>query len=376
MTSSTLTGEERAGILLVDDTEANLVALEAVLGDLGCDLVRASSGNEALRQLLRRKFAVMLLDVQMPEIDGYEVAQYARSNPQTREVPIIFLTAMHGTEAGMLRGYGSGAVDFLWKPINPTVLRSKVRVFLELHESRRKVARASAELEVANTALRHFTAAASHDLREPARTVRGFMQALLEDAGEGLDPRARHYVDRSLAASQRMLSLLDSLLLYARLHKPPVWVEVDGRTLLEQVTADLSARIAACGARLEVGPMPRLRADPDRLYQLFSNLTANALKFAGKDRPPEVRITAVREEGEGWVFTVADNGIGIAPAQQELIFEAFRRLHARTEYEGSGLGLTICKEIVEQHGGRIWVESEAGQGARFSFSLGPGCTIS
>src|SRR5689334_4370395 len=116
-------------VLLVDDIDANLVALEALLSDLSCELVRAKSGNEALKQLLKRDFAVVLLDVQMPEMDGYEVAKYARENPQTRSVPIIFLTAMHGSEDSMLRGYGTGAVDFLMKPINAHVLRAKVRVF-------------------------------------------------------------------------------------------------------------------------------------------------------------------------------------------------------------------------------------------------------
>jgi len=122
----------RPGVLLVDDIAANLLALEAQLGALPCDLVRASNGNEALRQLLKRPFAVMLLDVQMPGMDGYEVARYARENPQTRDVPIIFVTAMHESEENTLRGYGAGAVDFLFKPVNSYVLRSKVQVFLDL----------------------------------------------------------------------------------------------------------------------------------------------------------------------------------------------------------------------------------------------------
>src|SRR5689334_534415 len=120
----------RPRILLVDDVEANLVALEAALASLDCDVTCARSGNDALRELLKRDFAVMLLDVQMPEMDGFEVARLARENPATREVPIIFVTAMNETEENMLRGYGSGAVDLLFKPVNPQILRSKVKVFL------------------------------------------------------------------------------------------------------------------------------------------------------------------------------------------------------------------------------------------------------
>src|SRR4051812_46817746 len=203
-------------VLLVDDTEANLVALEALLSDLPCQPVRARSGNEALRQLLRHDFAVLLLDVQMPEMDGFEVAHYARENPATREVPIIFLTAMHSGEDNVLRAYGSGAVDFLLKPINPRVLRGKVQVFLDLFLSRRRLAeevqaheKTLAELELANEALRHFTNAASHDLREPLRGLQGLLQALVEDAGDRLDAGSRDYLVRARKASQRMAALLD-----------------------------------------------------------------------------------------------------------------------------------------------------------------------
>ena len=140
-------------MLVVDDVQANLVAFEALLGELDCDVVLARSGNAALRQLLRREFAVMLLDVQMPEMDGYEVASHARANPGTRDVPIVFLTATHDNEENVLRGYGSGAVDFLFKPADPTILRAKVQVFLDLYASRRLIADSKGELERKNAEL-------------------------------------------------------------------------------------------------------------------------------------------------------------------------------------------------------------------------------
>jgi signal transduction histidine kinase len=369
----------KPSILVVDDVEANLIALEALLGDLDCDLVRASGGNEALRLLLKRKFAVILLDVQMPGMDGYEVAALARQNPRTREVPIIFLTATHHTEANVLRGYGSGAIDFLLKPINADVLRAKVSGFLEMHMSRARLAeeveahkRTLASLELSNAALRHFTSAASHDLRAPLRTICSFLSILLEDLEPKLDPQSRDYIERSIKAGLRMGSLLDSLLSYAQLRKPSEQVEVDCNEVLSQLRSDLDESLKKAGATLHAESLPSLIGDPDRIYQLFMNLIGNALKFQRPDRVPEVRVSAQQRDGES-VLCVADNGIGIAPEYCTAVFDAFRRLHNQTQYEGSGLGLAICQQIVEQHGGRIWAESQLGEGARFMFTL-PGGT--
>jgi signal transduction histidine kinase len=362
-------------VLIVDDVEANLVTLEALLSDLDCELVRAPGGNEALRQLLKHEFAVMLLDVQMPEIDGFEVARYARENPSTREVPIVFLTAMHHTEDSKLRGYGTGAVDYLLKPIDAHILRAKVRVFLELYASRRKLAdevdahkKTLAELEVTNAALRHFTYAASHDLKAPLRAVNGFLGALSEEAKGRLDATCLDYLDRSVKASKRMDSLLDSLLSYARLQRPVSFTEVSCEMLLDQVRTDLADKLAGAGASLAAGPLPSVRGDADRLYQLFLNLIGNALKFRRPDQPPRISVAA-EKQGDAWCFSVEDNGIGIDRQHQETVFKAFWRLHAHSEYDGSGLGLSICQQIVEQHGGRIWAESAQSGGARLCFTL-------
>jgi two-component system sensor histidine kinase/response regulator len=367
-----VTGEAPvAAVLVVDDVEANLLATDAVLTGLPCEVVRVGSGNDALRALLKREFAVVLLDVQMPEMDGYEVARLARENPATREVPIIFVTAMNRSEENVLRGYGTGAVDFLLKPVNPHVLRSKVQVFCELWLSKQQLSeeiaahrRTLAELELANAALRHFTNAASHDLREPLRAIQGFLSAIAEDGGDRLEAAVRDSVERGGQAAGRMVSLLDSLLAYARLSRPVDLEDVDCQKVLVQVQADLAIRIAEKKAVITVGPLPAVRGDAARVYQLFLNLVGNALKFHRPGEPPRIAVSA--RQG---TFCVEDRGIGIPATQQKTVFEAFRRLHGRVQFEGSGLGLTICQQIVEQHGGRIWVESEPGQGARFSFTL-------
>jgi two-component system sensor histidine kinase/response regulator len=367
--------EHRPKVLLVDDVEANVLALEALLADMQCSPVRAHNGNEALRLLLKNEFAVVLLDVQMPEMDGYEVAKYARQNPATRDVPIIFLTAMHDDEVSMLRGYGSGAVDFLFKPVNSYVLRAKVRIFLDLYLSRRALAqeveahrRTLSELQLSNTALHHFTNPASHDLRAPLRSIRSFLSLLAQEADAQLDDQARDYLARSRRAAERADSLLSALLTYARLRKPADQAEVDSKAIVEHVLLDLAEPIAKVRANVHVEELPRLRADPDRMYQLMLNLIANAIKFQRAGTAPEVRVSA-SPQAESWRFCVEDNGIGIDAAYQTKIFGAFTRLHAQSEFDGSGLGLTICQQIVEQHQGRIWVESREGEGARFCFEL-------
>ena len=368
----------RSSILLVDDIEANLIALEAALGDLDCELVRTSSGNDALRQLLKREFAVILLDVQMPGMDGYEVASLARQNPRTRDVPIVFLTANHNTEENVLRGYGSGAIDFLLKPVNAQVLRAKVSAFLDLHNSRKRLAdevqahkKTLRSLELANEALRHFTSAASHDLRAPLRTICSFLQLVIEDAGPSLDAQSKDYIERSIRAGSRMSSLLDSLLSYAQLRRPTHWTHVDCNAVAEQVRSDLSDALAKSEGTLEIASLPVIHGDVDRIYQLLLNLVSNALKFRRPDTPPTVSVSAERI-GDEWELSVADNGIGVEPQHCKTVFDAFRRLHNQSEYDGSGLGLAICQQIVEQHGGRIWMTSRRGQGSRVHVVLPAG----
>lgn len=365
----------KPAVLMVDDTEANLVALEALLEDMDCELVRARGGNEALRALLHREFAVMLLDVQMPEIDGYEVARYARENPVTRDVPIIFLTATLRSEDGLLRGYGSGAVDFLLKPLDATVLRAKVRIFLDLYMGKRRLRDEVAAhqqtlhaLERANNALRHFTNAASHDLRAPLRAVRSFLESLASLTADRLDATSSDYLVRSRRAADRMDSLLSALLVYAGLQKPSSQTQVDFNTVFEHVQADLSQSVADAGANVSAGELPTVLGDADRLYQLLLNLVSNSLKFRAANRPPKIRLSAQLTRTET-IVCVEDNGIGIAASDQAAIFDPFQRVHAQSQFEGSGLGLTICREIVEQHGGRLWVESKPDQGCRFYFAM-------
>ena len=398
----------RVKILLVDDRPANLLTLESILEDLGQDLVKATSGKEALRHLLKDDFAVILLDVKMPDMDGFETATLIRERERSRHTPIVFLTA-HKDEEHVFRGYYAGAVDFLYKPINPEVLRSKVSVFVDLslksellkrqtellqarnaeleemveHRKRaedqiralnaeleERVRERTLELSRSNEELRQFAYAASHDLKEPMRTIASYTQLLAQRFDPHLDDDGREFLGYVIDAVKRMDMLLTDLLTYSQ-HlgtKPMTLTEVNSEAVLIGVLMNLQAAIKETEAKITHDPLPTdVTSDFAQLSQVFQNLIGNALKYRSADRKPEVHIWADEGEDE-WTFHVRDNGLGIDPHYRDQIFGIFKRLHGR-EFPGTGMGLAICKKIIERHGGRIWVESALNEGSTFSFSL-------
>ena len=358
----------RPAILIVDDVEANLVALEAQLANLDCDIVRARSGNEALRQLLRREFAVMLLDVQMPEMDGYEVARLARDNRSTRDMPIVFVTAGHETEESLSQGYGSGAIDYLFKPINARVLRSKVQVFLELHVGRRRLVGEIAAHERTLAELEAFNYSVSHDLRAPLRPLDGFSEALLEDYGDKLDERGRNYLTRIRTAAQRMGQLIDDLLELSRVSRADLRrQQLDLSSLVGGIVADIRADQATGERAFVCTPGLRVSADARLLRIALENLLRNAWKFTARQAQPRIEFgcTTANEE---LIYFVRDNGVGFDPTYASKLFQPFQRLHT-AEFAGTGIGLAIVDRIVRRHEGRIWGESTPDQGATFFFTL-------
>jgi PAS domain S-box-containing protein len=224
------------------------------------------------------------------------------------------------------------------------------------------------ELARSNKDLEQFAYVASHDLQEPLRMVTGFMDLLKQKYEGRLDTTADQYIHFATDGAHRMQSLVTDLLAYSRVGAPSgPEGKAEGGQALQRALANLQARVAESGARVTFDPLPVVRADLTQLAQVFQNLLGNALKFHG-DEPPRVHVSVRRDEAD-WVFSVADNGIGIEPQFQDRIFMIFQRLHARDKYPGSGIGLAICKKIIERHGGRIWVESQVGQGATFHFTL-------
>lgn len=397
---------QRVKILLVDDRPANLLALETILEDLGQELVKATSGKDALRQILNEDFAVILLDVKMPGMDGFETATLIRERERSRHTPILFVTA-HKDDEHLFRGYYAGAVDFLYKPINPEVLRSKVAVFVDLsrktdllqkhaailearnaelertilerHRAEEEVRRLNGELEVrvadrtaelvrANEELRQFGYAASHDLREPLRTVASYTQLLNRRYAAQFDDEAREFMTYITDSVHRMDTLLSDLLAYSHQlnARQQVLAPVDTEAVLQGVLLNLDTSIRESGSVIQGRDLPEVMSDFAQVGQVFQNLIVNAIKYRSAD-PPHIEIWG-EDTDDFWTFSFRDNGLGIEPRYHEQIFGIFKRLHGR-EYPGTGIGLALVKRIIERHGGRIWVESEAGKGSTFKFTL-------
>jgi signal transduction histidine kinase len=244
---------------------------------------------------------------------------------------------------------------------------------LETENSQRRAAEARlksmvSELERSNEELSHFAYVASHDLQEPLRAVAGCVQVLRKRYSGQLDDKADQFIDHAVEGAQRMQNLINDLLQYSRVGTNGKSFElVNGDKVLDVVLRSLSVAIAETGVEIVRTPLPEFICDAGQIEQVFQNLISNAIKFRGSDWP---RVTiGYRAEGENHIFSVRDNGPGIEPQYFERIFVMFQRLHTRTEYSGTGIGLAICKKIVERHGGKIWVESEIGNGSTFSFSL-------
>ena len=379
-------------ILLVDDNPTKLLALESVLADLGQHLVKAQSGEAALRALLTHEFAVILLDVNMPGMNGFELAKMLRSRPRSKHTPIIFISAVNAPETRAREGYALGAVDYIYTP-DPEVLRAKVKVFVELFqktqeitrqaaairqlnaELEQRVAERTAALQRSNEALQQFVYVASHDLQEPLRTIAAYVKLLARRYHGKLDTEAEEFIDFAVDGAERMQQLIQGLLAYSRVESQELaYTSTDCESVLAGILRDLRRAIQESDAEITHDPLPTVAADAQQLGLVLQNLIGNAIKFRSSERP-HIHVSA-EQDGRQWRFAVRDNGIGLDPRHAERIFHIFQRLHTRQEYPGTGIGLAICKKVVERHGGRMWVESAPGQGATFFFTISDHSTLS
>jgi signal transduction histidine kinase len=411
-------------ILVVDDREDNLMSIETILERDGYTIRKANSGRAALKVLLsEHDFTLILMDVQMPDMNGFETAELIYQREKLKPIPIIFITAHNHDEQYMFEGYKMGGVDFIYKPINPDLLRFKVSVFAELYrkthelmmqEKELKAANASLEneieerriseekikllnhqliennleLQAINEELDRFAYVASHDLQEPLRKILIFSDVVTTKLKNKADEDIMNSLLKISKASERMQRLINDLLKFSR-HATNTedFIETDLNDILNDVIADVELDIQKTGARVDWKELPVIWGIPSQVRQLFQNLISNSLKFCHQDASPIIQIYSetvygaqLPEVGEKFnknIFHrihVKDNGIGFDAKYSEDIFVVFKRLHSYHEFEGTGIGLSICKKIVDRHNGYITAASKPNEGATFTITL-PGRSI-
>lgn len=405
----------RIKILLVDDNENNLLSMESIFNHNNYQLTRAGSGREALKILLKEQdFTLILMDVEMPDINGFETATLIYQREKLRHIPIIFITAHSYSDENIFKGYKAGAVDYLYKPIQTNLLQAKVSVFVELYKknhlllaqeqklkdinksleieikdritSEEKVKELNKELlknieqlESTNRQLDQFAFIASHDLQEPLRKIRTFSDRIVSKYGKSLDSDGKLYMDKMQAACERMQNLINDILVFSKIGiSKESLVYCDMNMLLDEVITDMDMQIQEKNAKVKVEALPKIYVYPGLIKPLFHNLITNSLKYAQKGVLPEIIITATTEDEPAREIATAnkycrinvhDNGVGFEQQYAEQIFTMFKRLHGNAEYEGTGIGLAICKKIVDEHKGYISAKSEVNKGSVFTISL-------
>lgn len=516
--------ENKPKLLIVDDDKTKLRVMEEILADMDIQIMKADSGNEAFRLLMKNDFAVILLDVKMPGIDGFETADLIRKRVRSQNTPIIFITSYSPDEINVKKGYSLGTVDYVFSPINPEILRSKVSVFVKLsklneeknaaeqlspqesaqpeeaeskHGLRKKTSerldfifnslpvviltlkatedftvtfatrntfeflgytpdelinnpglfverihsddmekifsgfpilfekgqfscefrfrhkngtyiwmqdvfklineddnelpieivscmidiserksaeeqlvQKAAELERSNAELEHFAYIASHDLQEPLRAISSYLQLIERKSYfEAFDEKGKDYFSRVIRGAKRMQDMINDLLEYSRVvSNKDEFSPCDCNEIIGEAVSNLRVLIKESEASVHYGEMPVIRGNQGQLLRVFQNIIGNGLKFRSEETAPVIQIGAERRDN-AWVFSVSDNGIGIKPASQTRIFDIFQRLNARDKYPGTGIGLAVCKKVIDRHGGEIWVKSQLGEGSTFFFSI-------
>jgi two-component system sensor histidine kinase/response regulator len=417
----------KASILVVDDREDKRLAIGTIIDELGEEVVNVSSGKEALRRLLQQDFAVILLDVNMPGMDGFETAYLMRQRKNSEHTPIIFITAVSDTDNHVSRGYSLGAVDYILTPVLPEVLRTKVSVFVEsfkktrelkrqteqLREARNElevrvqertaelaIANASLQAEVAerqrieedirkmnteleqrvdertcelalaNQELEAFTYSVAHDLQAPLRNIESYAQMLQEDFAAGMPADAQQFLERIGARSRYMAQLVSDLLNLSRIGKQGLkFQETKIGLIVEELVTAIKQETKNRQIEWMIGELSSFACDPSLVKQVFANLLSNAVKYSKPRLEARIEIGQMTEDGETSIF-VRDNGVGFDMQYADKLFGVFQRLHPAGEFEGTGVGLATAARIVRKHGGRIWAEGEEGKGAAFHFTLG------
>ncbi|HEX6796501.1 MAG TPA: hybrid sensor histidine kinase/response regulator [Ktedonobacterales bacterium] len=365
------TSDASVNILMVDDQPAKLVSYEAILADLDVSLIKAASARAALEQLLKHEIAIVLMDVSMPEIDGFELATMIRQHPRFQRTAIIFISAVRLTDLDRLKGYEVGAVDYIPVPVIPEILRAKVAAFAELYRTTRELAELNrdlerrveertAALEKALVARDEFLSVAAHELKTPLTGLRATAQVLTRKMRRS-DVQRPDWLDQGLNTvdqqADRLARLVEQLLDVSRLDQNKLAAErapTDLSTLTERLVGSFRARSRKHSIKLEAAPDLVADVDADSIERVLSNLLDNAIKYSPDGGQIDVELRSGTAEQVR--LAVRDRGIGIPPEKREAIFERFYQAHAEDHRSGLGLGLYISHEIIVQHDGQLVVE--------------------
>ena len=409
-------------ILIVDDKPENILSIRKTLELYQFEVDAALSGEEALKKILKHNYTLIILDVQMPSMDGFEVAEALSGHSKAKDIPIIFLSAVNKDKRFIVKGYDSGGIDYITKPVDPDILLMKVKTFSRLYQQSlelkqmhqslkeevevRKLAQEALiahqqqvndmleqkvrerteelreinkSLEASNHDLQQFASVASHDLKEPLRKIQLF-GAILRDKFLHMDPNGLSYMERIVGSSERMAKLINDLLNYSRLSVASIYEITDFNVMVKEILSDLELMITERDAMISVEKIPHIEAVPGQVRQVFQNIISNALKFSRKDTSPVIHITAelvtdLNPDSATFVggqycrIVIRDNGIGFNEKYLSKIFTIFQRLHTSELYEGTGIGLAIAKKVIDKHSGIITARSKEGEGAAFVIVL-------
>ncbi|MBK7682650.1 MAG: hybrid sensor histidine kinase/response regulator [Bacteroidetes bacterium] len=361
-------------ILIVDDRPENLYSLECILAQDDREIFQANSGEEALKIAFQEDLSLILLDVQMPDMDGFEVANILKSTKRTRKTPIVFVTAISKEKKYMLKGLEEGAIDYLFKPLDTDITCAKVNMLLQLYAQQIEIEYKNVELNKLNEEKNYFLGMASHDLRNPLGNIITFANFIEDEAAISLSEEHKNYLKIIINTSRGMMELLDNLLDISRIES--------GEIMGKQVDFNVKDFIISCvnqtknsadKKNIQLGfsigdSVKSIHGNQVQLSQVLINLISNAIKFS--HAKTSVEVTADILDGQV-VIKVTDQGQGIPESEQSKVFDAFTKTSVRsTAGEGStGLGLNIAKKLIESHGGKIWLTSKKGKGSTFAFSI-------
>jgi two-component system sensor histidine kinase/response regulator len=380
---------DKATILIIDDKPSNIYVLEKLLEKPDRVFLSATTGRNGLMLALENSIDLIFLDVQMPEMDGFEVAQILKSNKRTRDIPIIFQSAEMKERQSIMKGFEEGAVDYLAKPLDPELTKAKVSVLLQIQMQKKELIEKNsslekaeaeitklngelekkiAELEMANKEMESFSYSVSHDLRAPIRSLEGYSKILIEDYASTMDSEANRVLQIIRNNARKMDTLINDLLEFSRLGKKEVQKSsINTEQLVRNIVSEISP-VVNNHAKVKFHPLPPANADYTLIKQVWVNLISNSLKYSAKKEEPLIEIGSQPQAYET-IYYVKDNGAGFDMQYADKLFGVFQRLHKASEFEGTGVGLAIVQRIVLKHGGRVWGEGKPQEGATFYFSL-------